>query len=55
MTNYLNGKKEPEESKKETVKQFISIQPTILSIFVPGLLLLTGFISRYFTKQITNE
>ena len=52
MTNYLNGKTEPEESKKEIVKQVILNQPKLMSVLVPSLFFLTGFISKYFEKKV---
>ena len=52
MTNYLTGKTEPEESKTETAKQVILNQPKLLSILVPSLFFLTGFISKYFEKKV---
>lgn len=66
MTNYLNGKTEPEESKKEPeeskkepeesktepVKQVILNQPKLMSILVPSLFFLTGFISKFFEKKV---
>lgn len=53
MTNYLTGKKGHEESKKETVKPPISkISPKLISILVPGLFFLAGFMSKYFEKKV---
>jgi hypothetical protein len=52
MTNYLNGKTEHEDSKKETAKQVISIQPKLMSVLVPSLFFLTGIISKFFEKKV---